>query len=213
MKKVQAGDMEVDCRPPKGAGLVKWLAEEFANRGVTAPPQVCARIIERAGEDPGVLTGEAEKLSLYLGGAGQLTSELVSDLVSLAPSADVFALGDALGRRDARAALPILMNLLATEHHLPVLTMMVRHFRILLAVKTRQASRGAGRLGREEAASLGIHPFVLEKSQGQAASWSWPDLTRALAALEEAHRTLVTTATAPRAVLENLALTLTGRNV
>jgi hypothetical protein len=30
--------------------------------------------------------------------------------------------------------------------------------------------------------------------------------------LEEAHRTLVTTATAPHLVLENLALTLTGRD-
>ncbi len=211
-RKIQAGDMDVDCQPPKGAGLVKWLSEEFRARGVAAPPAVCSLIIERAGSDLGVLGGEAEKLSLYLGDGGRLTAEVVRDLVGLAPGGNIFELGDALGRRDARAALPILLNLLATEHHLPVLAMMARHFRILMLVKTRQASRGTARLAREEAPSLGLAPFVLEKTQGQAAAWAWPDLIRALAALEDAHRTLVTTATDPRSVLENLALALTNRS-
>ncbi|MDR2945407.1 MAG: hypothetical protein LBV79_01475, partial [Candidatus Adiutrix sp.] len=46
-KKIKSADMEVDCRPPKGAALVKWLSDEFKSRGVTAPSQACSLIIER----------------------------------------------------------------------------------------------------------------------------------------------------------------------
>ncbi|MDR1043844.1 MAG: DNA polymerase III subunit delta [Candidatus Adiutrix sp.] len=207
-RKIKAADMEVDCSPPKGAALSKWLADEFKARGVRAEPRVCGRIIERAGGDLGVLMGEAEKLSLYLGEGGLLSEELVRRLVSLAPNANVFELGEALGRRDLKSAVATLLDLLATEHHLPVLAMMVRHFRLMLSIKTRMSVLGVRRLGRDEAVNLGLHPFVLEKTQPQAAQWSWAELKNALKALEDAYRTLLTTAVPPRMVLENLALEL-----
>ena len=207
-KRVKAAGLEVDCRPPKGAALVKWLAEEFQSRGVTAAPKVCALVIERAGDDPNLLLSEAEKLSLYLGAGQTLSAELVRALVSLAPDANVFALGEALGRRDLPAALTTLLELTTTEDHRPVLAMMTRHFRLILRIKTRLEALGLNRLGSEDAAALGLHPFVLEKTQGQAAAWPWPEAARALAALEEAHRVLVTSPAPPRTVLENLALKL-----
>lgn len=207
-KKLKSSGGEVDAAPPKGAALVKWLAAEFSARGVSAAPPVCSLIIERAGSDLNVLLGEAEKLSLYVGQGGTLRPEEARRLVSLAPNANIFELGEALGRRDVKSALATLLDLLATEHPLPVLAMMVRHFRIILQIKTRQSSKGMSRLGREEAADLGLHPFVLEKTQGQAAAWPWAEVTRALAALEEAHRTLVTTSTPAQMVLENLAVEL-----
>ncbi len=207
-KKIKSLGGDVDCSPPKGAALAKWLAEEFASRRVKANAQVCSLLIERAGTDPGTLTREAEKLSLYLGPGGNLEPDLVRALVSLAPNANVFELGEALGRHDLKSGLATLLDLLATEHHLPILAMMVRHFRLILTVKTRQSALNTKRLGKEEAANLGLHPFVLEKTQRQAAVWSWAEVASALKALEEAHRTLVTTATPAHMVLENLALEL-----
>lgn len=207
-KKIKAADLEVDCRPPKGAALVKWLAGEFKDRGVEASAQVCSIIIERAGSDLNVLAGEAEKLSLYLGEGGTLTAGQAREMVSLAPNANVFELGEALGRHDLKAGLATLLDLLAVEHHMPVLAMMVRHFRLILRIKTRQAALGVGRLGADEASRLGLHPFVLEKTQGQAADWSWRSVSEALRSLEEAHRALVTSSAPPQMVLENLALKL-----
>lgn len=211
-KKVKAAGAEVEAKAPKGAALTKWLVERFEERGVTIAFQAAGLIIERAGTELPALLGEAEKLSLYLGDGGRVTPELARELVSLAPNANVFELGEALGRRDTRTAMAVLLELLVTEHHLPVLAMMVRHFRIMLQIKTRQASTGRSRLGSDQAAELGLHPFVLEKTQGQAAAWSWTELARALATLEETHRTLVTTATDPQSVLENLVLTLSNKN-
>lgn len=207
-KKVKAAEAEVDCSIPKGAALNKWLAGELAAKGVKADERTCALIIERTGGDPGALMGEAEKLSLYVGEGGVLTQELVSRLVSLAPNADIFQLGEALGRHDLKSALATLMELLATEHHLPVLAMMVRHFRLMLLIKTRQAELGVRLLDPSEAAGLGMHPFALKKTQGQAADWPWRELSQALRALEDAHRTLVTTSTPPQMVMENLAVKL-----
>ncbi|MDL2259586.1 DNA polymerase III subunit delta [Deltaproteobacteria bacterium OttesenSCG-928-K17] len=210
-KKVKSIDAEVDCAPPKGAALNKWLIAEFAARGVKADGPACAMIIDRAGSDPETLSGEAEKLSLYLGQGGALTAETVRALVSLAPNANVFELGDALGGGNLKSALANLMDLMAVEHHLPILAMMVRQFRLMLQVKTRQAELGLRRLGRDEAATLKMNPFVMDKIQTQAAGWSWADLKSALTALEEAHRAIVTTATPPELILQNLAVSLAGK--
>lgn len=210
-KKVKAAEAEVDCAPPKGAALARWLVAELAARGIKADDRSCALIIERAGSDLNVLLGEAEKLSLYLGDGGTLSSGLVGQMVSISPNADIFQLGEALGKRDLRAALSTLMELMATEHHLPVLAMMVRHFRLMLLIKTRQAQLGVRTLDQSEAPGLGMHPFALKKTQNQAADWNWRDLSQALKALEDAHRTLVTTATPPQMVLENLALSLAAK--
>lgn len=207
-KKIKSAEAEVDCSPPKGAALTKWLMSEFQARSVTADQTVCALIIERAGADLPALLGEAEKLSLYVGPGGTLSADLARRLVSLAPNANVFELGEALGRHDLKSALSTLFDLLATEHHLPILAMMVRHFRLMLQIKTRQASLKVSSLGPEEASGLGLHPFVLKKTQGQAAAWSWRELAAALTALEDAHRALVTSSAPPQMVLENLSLQL-----
>ena len=208
-KAVKAQKLEVDCQVPKGAALNRWLADEFKAKGITASTSVCALIIERTGADLYTLLGETEKLSLYLGDQGLLTPEVVRSLVSLSPEGDVFKLGEALGARNSRQALADLLELLATENHMMILAMMVRHFRLMLQIKTRQSVLGTNRLGPSEAPRLGMHPFVLQKTQGQAADWSWRELTAALAALEQAHRTLITTPIPPQAVLESLALNLT----
>lgn len=208
-KKIKGAAAEVDCSPPKGAALTRWLMAEFQARSVAVDQEVCALIIERAGVDPLTLLGEAEKLSLYVGPGGTLTSEQARRLVSLSPNANIFELGEALGRHDLKAALSTLFDLLATEHHLPILAMMVRHFRLMLQIKTRQAALKVNSLGPAEAADLGLHPFVLKKTQGQASAWNWRELSAALKALEEAHRALVTTSTPPQMILENLAIKLT----
>lgn len=207
-KLVKKKGLEVECYPPKGAALNRWLAEEFKARGVEATTGVCALIIERAGNDLETLLGEAEKLSLYLGVGGRLTIDLVRSLVSLSPEGNVFRLGEALGGRDHRQALIDIIELLTTENHMMVIAMMVRHFRLMLQIKTRQASQETRNLPSTEAHSLGIHPFVLQKTQGQAAAWGWRELIEALAALEEAQRTLVTIPTPANLVLEQLALKL-----
>lgn len=207
-KKIKSAEAEVDCAPPRGAALTKWLMAEFQARSVAADQAVCALIIERAGADLPSLLGEAEKLSLYVGAGGTLSGDLARRLVSLAPNANVFELGEALGRHDLQSALSTLFDLLATEHHLPILAMMVRHFRLMLQIKTRQAALKTTTLGPEEASGLSLHPFVLKKTQGQAAAWNWRDLSAALTALEDAHRALVTSSAPPRMILENLSLQL-----
>lgn len=209
-KKIKAAGAEVEAAPPKGAALSQWLVERFRELGCAISLPTAELIIQRAGSDLGVLMGEAEKLCLYLGRRAQVTPQLVRELVSLAPNANIFELGEALGRRDIKNALALLMELLATEHPLPVLAMMLRHFRLLLIIKTRQDSSGRRNLGAEDAKDLGLHPYVLTKTQRQSELWSWPQLIAALRAFEEAQLSLVTTSLEPHLVLEKLALSLAG---
>jgi DNA polymerase-3 subunit delta len=207
-KKVKSAGAMVDCDPPKGVALRKWLVEEFRTRGVTLADGPADLLIERAGTDASVLAGEAEKLSLFLGEGGVVSAALVKEMVSLAMEAKDFALVEALGRQDASGAQATLMEHLTTEPPLQVLPRIVSFFRVMLRVKTRQSSTGLTRLPKDEAGRLGLHPFVLEKNQPQAARWLWQSLAEALSLLEDAHRDLVTSAAPPQMIMENLSLRL-----
>ena len=198
---------EVSCQPPKGAELIAWLRDEFADRGHKVGQDILRLLIERCGEEATLLANEMEKLCLYVKADEKITLELAKSLISLSPHGNIFALGEALGARDAQGATAVLLELLATEHHLQIMAMMVRHFRLMLQIKARQAVVG-NRLGPEEAKGLGMHPFVLQKTQGQCQNWTWQGLQAALNKLEQASKTFVTSPTPANLVLENLALQL-----
>ena len=217
-KKIKAAGLEVDCRPLKGEALVKWLAGELKSRNIPASLQVCEFIIELAGDDPRLLAGEAEKLSLYLDPGQKLSAELVRDLVRPILDAQLYHLTDHLGRGRLREALTDLMEILSDSHQEKDKKKQAsdRTMQIMAALENRFLAflHGRARLaGAEDWPTpkfmSNLQPFTRKKIQEQLGRWSWTDLARALAALEEAHLTLISSGDhPPRMLLENLALGL-----
>lgn len=198
---------EVVCQAPRGAALNAWVRRRLTAAGLSAEPNAIRLLLDRAGADTALLAAEIEKLSLYALGRGRITVDDIKLVTSLAPGGNVFELGDALGEGRPEEALTILIELLGHEHHLLVLAMIIRHFRLLLKAKTWLWAAPPGP-SAGAAKSLGLPPFVAEKYLRQAKALSWAALKRALKLLESAHRQLVTQPVAPQLVMENLALKL-----
>jgi DNA polymerase III delta subunit len=208
-KKIKTGGLEVDCRPLKGEALVKWLAEELKIRGLSADRRVCALIIELVGDNPRFLAGEAEKLSLYLEPGQKLSAELVRELVRPILDAQLYHLADHLGQGHVREALAALLEILSESHQGKDQKKQDsdRTMLVLATLGNRFLAFLNGRARPEFMAEL--HPFTRRKIQEQLSRWSWPDMTHALAALEETHLTWVSSGDhPPRILLENLVLTL-----
>lgn len=146
--------------------LYQWLRERLIRAGKYAPEEVLELLVHRVGKDTRRLASEIDKLVVYLGDQRELDEATVMNATSRSLSGDIFALTEAVAGGKTARALYLLRDLLAAgEPPLRILTMMVRHFRLLgetLELLNRDCAR------EDLAAELGVYPFVAEKLVSQA---------------------------------------------
>jgi DNA polymerase III delta subunit len=83
--------------------LARWLGEQLARRDAKADPEALRALIATAGDDPGALAAEADKLALWADGT-QIDVGIVEQLA--APThPPIWSLTDAWGRRDVGGVL------------------------------------------------------------------------------------------------------------
>jgi DNA polymerase-3 subunit delta len=208
-KEIAKEGLEVDCRPPTGRELPAWLIGRFRAKGATLTMDGARAIIERAGEDIGVLEGEAEKLSLFPGPeAGPVGPAEAERWVSLGPTAEIYELGSPLGAGRLDRGLSTLMDLLRADFPMKLIYPIGTHFRRLLALKAVQRARGSDLDDQALAAAIGVKAAMIRFIRPQLASWTLPRLKEAVAALEEAHRAFVTSRLSQDMILQALAVKL-----
>lgn len=81
-----------------GSRLIGWVAKHFEHNGVSASPEVCASLIERAGRSMYTLGAETEKISYYVL-SKQRAVVTVNDVREISPGAiesDAYALTNAI---------------------------------------------------------------------------------------------------------------------
>lgn len=146
--------------------LYQWLRERLDRAGKDASDEVLELLVHRVGKDTRRLASEIDKLVVFLGKQKELDEAAVMNATSRSLSGDIFALTEAVAEGKTARALYLLRDLLAAgEPPLRILTMMVRHFRLLgetLELLNRNCPR------EELAAELGVYPFVAEKLVSQA---------------------------------------------
>jgi len=103
-------------------------------------------LVEALGADVARIAVEIEKLRLYSGGKSSITLEEISTLVPDARATTIFALVNALGRRNRAAALQILETLTRDGEYLPLaLSFLSTQFRMALVAK-ESGLRSAGQI-------------------------------------------------------------------
>ncbi|MBF0528523.1 MAG: DNA polymerase III subunit delta [Deltaproteobacteria bacterium] len=200
---------EITCQALKGAAVTSWVQENMAGRGLNISSEAARLLVEMIGTDLTELEGELEKIYLYAMDQPRVGTEEVKIVARLSPTATVFAMGDAVGRQQPDKALAALNDLLLTEHHLPIMIMLIRHFRLLLKARVcldQRLEEG------DTAKYLGVPPFAAKNYLNQARNLSFSNVKHGLARLLAANLTLVTSPAAPRLVLEQLVLDLTTLN-
>ncbi|MBZ5496798.1 MAG: DNA polymerase III subunit delta [Acidobacteriia bacterium] len=159
----------------KEAALERWAGNFVSRRGYRIAPAALRRLVDLAGSDLLTLINEIEKLILYAGKEKEIQESAVDTLVPASREHGIFELTAALGRRDRKAALRLLGNLLeAGEAPLVIVSMMARHFRQILIAKELLAE-GCG--PREISRAAQVPEFILSDFLRQAKALE-PEMAR-----------------------------------
>jgi DNA polymerase-3 subunit delta len=204
MKAVKKEAAYVDCPMPDKRGMPAWLIHVFKSQGLTLSPPMANLILERAGDNPGTLVAEAEKLAIFPGPGKALTAKEIKEYVSLGPASLIYELGEPLGERNIGKLVPILLDLLESGEPAPLLTSVGSHLRRLYELKLFYIeSQLNGERNPDAATALGHHPFYAKKLSEQASRWTFDELVEALDKAERTHRLLVTSPIPRDVCLEN----------
>lgn len=178
--------------------------------GFRMGPDALELLVEALGADIARIAVEIEKLALYA--AGREVG--VDDITALAPDArasNIFALVNAMGRRDRARSLEILDTLTREGEYLPLaLSFLSTQFRTALVA--REAGLKSASQIQQHFTRLGIPMWQSRADQvyQTVSKFSRPQLERAMRLVFEADRGLRDARPDDRIVMERLILELAG---
>ncbi len=167
---------------PKQRDMAGWIVNEAKNQGGKIEPAAAAKLAEMVGVDTRQAGMELAKLLAYVNWARPVHGSDVDAVCIVTAQQSVFDFVDALSQGNGKAAQKLLHRLLENEDAFSLWGMVVRQFRLL--IQAREILDGRGNKD-DVARALGIHPFVAEKTTGQANRFT-------LESLENIYRHLLT---------------------
>ena len=139
VKLAKAAGSVIDCNTPSYVAwrdqLTPWVQAEVGRHDKRFATGALQLLLETVGGNCDRLANEIEKLAIYVDRNPEITAADVREAAAVTEEQDIFGLTDAIGRRDAAAALKALPALLpAHAAHgagIPLLGMIARHLRLL----------------------------------------------------------------------------------
>jgi len=160
---------------PRQWEMAGWIVNETKNQGGEIESPAAAKLAEMVGVNTRQAGQEIAKLLAYVNWERQVEVQDVEAVSIVTAQESVFDFVDALASGDSKSAQRLLHRLLESEDAFSLWGMVVRQFRLLLLAREVLDSRG----GKDEVAqALGVHPFVAEKTTGQARGFTLPVLER-----------------------------------
>ncbi len=157
---------------PAGPGFVQWLRERCKAMGGEIEPEAAHILAEWVAENARLADKELAKLLDFVDYQRPIEAGDVERLTPYYGQADVFAMVDSVGERNAKQALALMHQLLRDEDPRYAFAMIIRQFRLLIQ------AREALDAGRQVRGVLSIHPYVEAKITAQAKKFSLPQLER-----------------------------------
>lgn len=196
---IEAAGQIVQFRTPRERELPGWAVQEMDRLGKSMDYDAAALLCENVAGDIDRLMRELEKLASYVGERFEVTAEDVEAVSVRFSQADIFALMDAIGQKDAATALRLLDGVVEEGsdrgEFLGFLGMLARQLRLIWQARyVRQCKVPVGavqKLPDEIAARLperhnfvdatsGNKGWLAEKFTQQAAMFSDGQLARAM---------------------------------
>jgi DNA polymerase-3 subunit delta len=168
---------------PKPRELPRRLVADARARGFDLDLAAARLLVERLGAAPARLGNELDRLALWAGDGGKVTSADLEAMVSDTSDTAAWALSDAMLERDPARALAIAERLLAQGESVNGLV-------YALATRLRKATAAAARLeagtpSKQVEASLGMHPYAARQLMGRLSDSTVEELESATAALAD----------------------------
>jgi DNA polymerase-3 subunit delta len=174
---------------PRLKDMPGWMINETKNQGGKLDPRAAEVLKDMVGVDTRQAGMEIAKLLAYVNWARPVTAQDVEEVCIITSQQSVFDFVDALANGNGKSAQHLLHRLLESEDEFALWGMVVRQFRLLIQAREILDARGNQ---NDVARSLGVHPFVAEKTTQQAARFSIESLEyiyRKLLAIDEGVKT------------------------
>ena len=191
---------------PRPWEMTGWVINETRSQGGEIEPAAAAKLAEMVGVNTRQAGQEIAKLLAYVNWERQVRVQDVEAVSIVTAEESIFDFVDALANGDGKSAQRLLHRLLESEDAFSLWGMVIRQFRLLLLAREVLDSRG----GKDEVArALGVHPYVAEKTTGQARSFTLPVLERIYHRLLEIDEEAKTGQVALDLALDTLVVDLT----
>ena len=154
---------------PKQRDMPGWIINEAKNQEGRIEPAAAAKLAEMVGVDTRQAGMEIAKLLAYANWERPVRVSDVEAVCVFTSQQSVFDFVDALSQGNGKTAQKLLHRLLENEEAFSLWGMVVRQFRLL--IQAREILDGRGNKD-DVARALGVHPFVAEKTTGQANRFS-----------------------------------------
>lgn len=174
---------------PRPREMTGWIVNETKNQGGQIEQRAAEMLKDMVGVDTRQAGMEIAKLLAYVNWARQVKVEDVEAVCIVTSQQSVFDFVDALSNGNGKSAQHLLHRLLESEDPFSLWGMVIRQFRLL--IQAREILDGRGNKD-DVARTLGVHPFVAEKTTQQAGRFSVESLEyiyRKLLAIDEGVKT------------------------
>ncbi|MCA2002992.1 MAG: DNA polymerase III subunit delta [Chloroflexi bacterium] len=192
---------------PKQRDMAGWIVNETKNQGGKIDPPAAAKLAEMVGVDTRQAGMEIAKLLAYVNWARPIQTSDVEAVCIVTSQQSVFDFVDALSQGNGKTAQRLLRRLLENEDPFSLWGMVVRQFRLL--IQAREILDGRGNKD-DVARALGVHPFVAEKTAGQANRFTMETLENIYRRLLSVDEQVKTSQIALDLALDTLTVELTA---
>ncbi|HZR28256.1 MAG TPA: DNA polymerase III subunit delta [Terriglobales bacterium] len=191
---------------------VRWTVDSAGAQEVKIDSDAARELVDALGGDMTMISGELEKLILYVGERKKITLGDVETMVLAAKQRSLYELTDAISSKDRPKALTILDAILSTgdgeEAAIGHLYMLARTFRQMLVIQEKNV-RDSRTIWQALWQGFRVPPFAADDIIRQARRYkSRREITRALRLIARADLALRSSPPSKRLVLENLMLDL-----
>jgi len=155
----------VDCALPDEEDMPSWILRKAKELGGGFKPDAARLLASYVGNNTLRAQNEMEKLITYVGDRQVVEEADVSLLTAQEQEGDIFALTDALGERNGKAAMKQFLLLLEHNDLLELTGMIHRQFRLL--IQAREILDAGGK-PQDIERELGVLGFVARKLSDQA---------------------------------------------
>jgi len=163
----------IDCPLPDDEDMPSWILRKAKELGGGFKPDAARLLASYVGNNTMRAQNEVQKLITYVGERQVVEEADVSLLTAQEQEGDIFALTDALGERNSKAAMQQFMLLMEDNDLLELTGMIHRQFRLL--IQAREILDAGGK-AQEIEKELGVLGFVARKLSDQARRFSMRQL-------------------------------------
>lgn len=197
--------------PRYAPGEAKTLAQQLAREaGLKLGSAEIELLVEALGADASRIATEIEKLRLYAGPGRNVTAEELTSLIPNARATTIFALVNALARKDRMASLDLLDTLVREGEYLPLaLTFLGTQFRLALVAREQGLRSAYDIQGYFSKIGTPMWRQRAEQVQQTMTAFSKEKLEQSIERVFAADRALRDTRPDDRIVMEEFVLGLT----